>query len=215
MSGSLEGSQILLKDQLTIGYKKGDFLVKDPNIDSPHVQIFRINNEFSIQSSKDLKENILYNKTMVSSLVLQVGLCFQLGSTLFEVEETSQPSYLDTANLFSQKLEELSLSLEDELQSVDILKKAFQIKIERGTQKDEVWNIGYLPRKIGFTDSNLLLLDSHFTDVYFDLILEKDQVTFFTPYKDHILFNYKYLQKTPVKDKDMVIVGSSYLRFYI
>ncbi len=223
MSGTLKGRQISLKDRMTIGQKRGDFLVQDSDIQSPHAQILKIDNQFSIQSVKGLKENILYNKNAVSFLVLHSGASFQLGSTLFQVEnqnlsqinELKGISLFETHKQFSQTLDELSLSLEDEIRPMDILKKTFQVKIEKGTQKDEVWDIGYLPRKIGFTDSQLLLLDSHFKDIWFDLFLEKNKITFYTPYKEYILFNYKHLQKATLKNKDLVIIGSSYLRFYI
>ena len=215
-SGPLKGQQIVLKDQMMIGYKKGDFLVEDREVKSPHAQILKIGDKFSIQSVNDSKDNILCDEVPVSFLILEEGVSFQLGSTLFQVEDpTSSQDSLNIPLLFSQKLGKFSTSLEDELESINILKKTFQIRIEKGTQKGKVWNIGYLPRRIGFTDSHLLLLDSHFKDVYFDLILEKDQITFHTPYKEYVLFNHKHLQKTPVKDKDLIVVRSSYLRIQI
>ena len=210
--GPFKGKSIPLKDKLTVGKQDGDFLIKDEALSSPHVQIIQSDDQFTLHSAKGLKENILCDGIAVSFLVLRSGMSFQLGSTLFQVIE-GEGFNLSTYDIFSQKLDHLAVSLENEERPLNILKKPFQIKIEKGTQSGEVWDVGYLPRKIGFTDSDLLLFDCYFKDVYFDLLLEKNKVYFSTPYKDHILFNYKHLQKTLCKNGDIIIVGSSYLRF--
>ena len=134
ITGPLKGRGIPLRDKLTVGKQNGDLLIEDEKLQSPHVQVIKTDDQFTLQSADGLEENIICDGAAVSLLVLQNGVSFQLGSTWFRIEEGDNFES-STYDVFSQKLDNLSASLEDEDSSLNILKKSFQIKIEKRNSK--------------------------------------------------------------------------------
>ena len=113
---------------------------------------------------------------------------------------------------FLKQLESSVRILKDESRSLNFLKNPIQLQFEQGAQKNTVWNLCYLPRKIGSIDADLPLIDPQAPEISFELFLEKEKVMFFTYHKDIVLLNYQHTQKTPLKDGDLIIIGAVYIR---
>jgi len=234
-SGPLEGKIFRIEENVVLGRSRGGILLRDPKISNPHAQIYKSNNQYML---KDLnsKRGIVYQDKTVSFIILQPGVTFQLGSTTFQVDENSSDIFQDSqekdfssavssgdlpeeggdlkARLVGQ-LESCTEFLKDEDKLLNFLKNPIQLQFEKGVQQDTVWNIAYLPRKIGSVGSDLPLIDPQAPEIGFELFLEKDEIVFFTCHKDIVLLNYQHVQKAPLKNGDLIIVGAAYIRVSI
>jgi len=161
-------------------------------------------------------------------------VAFQLGMTtlqvddepsaLFHLEMDSQEKVLETSShpleggLKTRLIEQLKSSLgilKDESKLLNFLEKPIQLQFEKGVQQSAVWNISYLPRKIGSMDADLPLIDPSAPKVSFELFLEKGKVMFSTDHKYIVLLNYQHIKKAPLKNGDLIVVGASYIRISI
>lgn len=233
-SGPLEGKVFQIEENVILGRSKGGILLEDPKISNPHAQIHRSNDQYIL---KDLnsKRGINYRDKTVSFIILQPGVTFQLGSTTLQVDESSadvfqlgtdsQEKDLSSAVSFGdleeegdlktrlvEQLESYTEILKDESRLLNFLKTPIQLQFEKGVQKNTVWNIAYLPRKIGSIDSDLPLIDPQAPEISFELFLEKEEIVFSTYHKDIVLLNYQHMQKAPLKHGDLIIVGAAYIR---
>lgn len=232
-SGPLEGKTFQVEENIILGRSKGNILLEDPKISNPHAQIHKSNNQYIL---KDLssKRGIHYQDKAVSFIILQPGVAFQLGSTtlqvdeeppaLFQTEESFQEknlssesslSELEEGDLKNKLIEQLESSMEilkDESRLLNFLNKPIQLQFERGVQKNTVWNISYLPRKVGAVDANLPLIDPSAPEICFELFLEKEKVIFSTHHKDIVLLNYQHVQKVFLKHGDLIVIGAAYIR---
>ena len=233
-SGHLEGKVFPIKEHVTLGRSKGNILLEDPKVSNPHAQIHKSNNQYILEDLSS-KRGITYQDRTVSFIVLQPGVVFQLGSTTFQVdeessfqlEENSQEVGFSSISEFSKSdvldKDDVKTKLEEQLEScidllknestlLNFLKKPITLQFEKGVQKNIVWNITYLPRKIGSVNADLPLLDPHAPEISFELFLEKEKIIFSTHHKETVLLNYENVQKKPLKHGDLIIIGATYVR---
>ncbi|MDE0151456.1 MAG: FHA domain-containing protein [Bdellovibrionales bacterium] len=236
-SGPLEGKTFQVEEDMILGRSKGNILLEDPKISNPHAQIHKSDNQYIL---KDLssKRGIYYQDKTVSFIILQPGVVFQLGSTTFQVDEESSSALFrlkegfqeknissetsfneqEDGDLKSKLIEQLESSMEilkDESRLLNFLTKPIQLQFERGVQKNTVWDISYLPRKIGSINADLPLIDPSAPEISFELFLEKEKIIFSTHHKDIVLLNYQHIQKAPLKHGDLIIIGAAYIRVSI
>ncbi len=234
ISGPLKGKVFSVEKNATLGRSKGNILLEDPKVSNPHAQIHKSNNQYIL---KDLssKRGITYQDRIVSFIILQPGVVFQLGSTTLQVDEKSSfqleknsqeedlssvPDFnksdvLDEGDLKSKLEGQLKSSmdlLKDESKLLNFLKRPIRLQFEKGVQKGTIWDILYLPRKVGFIDVDLPLLDPHAPKISFEVFLEKEKIMFFTHHKEIVLLNYQHVQKKCLEHEDLIIIGAAYIR---
>ena len=219
ISGANKGQIIQLSPQLILGRSKGDVLLQDKSISDPHAEIEGYDNQYFL---KDLnsKQGILCNGEKVSHLALKDGLIFRLGSVEFLVQKESDEEKsvsLSKAQVISlneegEFLKDELCNIYDEPKEIQFLDKPIKLKFEKGVQKGLMWEIAYLPRKIGSQDADLPLLYPTLQNVSFKLNLENGKIIFSTDNKDMFLVDYKAEDEVELKDQSLIIIGASYIR---
>ena len=221
-SGPLEGKIFQVEENIILGRSKGNILLEDPKVSNPHAQIHKSNNQYVLKNLSS-KRGIHYQDKTVPLVVLQPGVVFQLGSTVFQVDKgfSEQDFSSDSSvrefkeenkELFIEQLESSLGILKDESKALSFLKNPIKLQFEKGVQKDVCWNISYLPRRIGSMEADLPLIDPHAPEISFEIFLEKEKIIFLTYHKDIVLLNYQHIQKKTLKHGDIIIVGAAYIR---
>ena len=225
-SGPLEGRTFQVEENIILGRSKGNILLEDPKVSNPHAQIHKSNNQYILKNLSS-KRGIHYQDKTVPLVILQPGVIFQLGSTVFQVDEAStkqdfssdssvreftEENQEEMREPFIEQLESSLGILKDESKTLSFLENPIKLQFEKGVQKNVCWNISYLPRRIGSMEADLPLIDPHAPEVSFEIFLEKGKIIFFTHHKDIVLLNYQHTQKKPLKDGDLIIVGAAYIR---
>lgn len=224
-SGPLEGKIFQIEENIILGRSTGNILLKDPKVSNPHAQIHKSNDQYIL---KDLssKRGIYYQDGTVAHLILQPGVAFQLGSTIFQVDEKPSEQHFPSVagqelkgeageDLKTQLIKQLEFSLnvvKDQNRSLNFLKNPICLQFEKGVQKGTCWNVSYLPRKVGSIEADLPLIDPQAPKVSFELFLEKENIMFSTCHTDVVLLNYRQVQKEQLKHGDLIVVGSAYIR---
>lgn len=111
-------------------------------------------------------------------------------------------------------------NLKDQISpSLHFLSKPIHLTFERGLQKDLKWSMNYLPREVGSEDPDLPILDPKISGGCFKILWdsEKNEVCICAQGSNEILLNYQRLEKikTVLKNKDLIILGSTYIRVSI
>ena len=222
ISGAGKGQVIQLSPQLVLGRSKGDVLIQDKSISSPHAEIERYNNQYFL---KDLnsKQGTFCNGERMSHFVLEDGLVFHLGSVQLMVqkegdEENSaslSKAQVVSLNVEGDFLKDELFNVYDEPKEIQFLDKPIKLKFEKGVQKGLVWEISYLPRKIGSQDADLPLIYPTLQNVSFKLNLEGNKIIFSTDNKDMFLVDYKTEDTAELKDQSLIIIGASYIRVFM
>lgn len=225
-SGPLEGKIFQVEENIILGRSKGNVLLEDPKVSNPHAQIHKSNSQYILKNLSS-KRGIHYQDKIVPLVILKPGVIFQLGSTIFQVEEGSSKQNFssdlsvhefkeeneeEVRGLIVEQLESSLGMLKDESKNLSFLENPIKLQFEKGVQKNVCWNISYLPRKIGSIDADLPLIDPHAPEISFEIFLEKEKIIFFTYHKDIVLLNYQHTQKAPLKNKDLIIIGAAYIR---
>ena len=222
ISGANKGQIIQLSPQLVLGRSKGDVLLQDESISDPHAEIERYNNQYFL---KDLnsKRGIFCNGEKLSHFVLEEGLVFHLGSVQLEVQKGSDEensaslskAQVASLNVDGEFLKDELFNVYDEPKEIQFLDKPIKLKFEKGVQKGLVWEISYLPRKIGSQDADLPLIYPTFQNVSFKLNLKDNKIIFSTDNKDMFLVDYNTEDTAELKDQSLIIIGASYIRVFM
>ena len=225
-SGPLEGKIFQVEENIILGRSKGNILLEDPKVSNPHAQIHKSNDQYILKNLSS-KRGIHYQDKTVPLVILQPGVVFQLGSTVFQVDkefseqdfssdssvrEFTEENKGEAGRLLIEQLESSLGILKNESKTLNFLENPIKLQFEKGVQKDVCWNISYLPRRIGSIDADLPLIDPHAPEISFEIFLEKGKIIFFTYHKDIVLLNYQHIQKQPLKHGDTIIVGAAYIR---
>lgn len=222
---------IPVQEGVTLGHSKSDVIIKDPLLSSPHIKVEKMKNIYLLRDLNS-KEGLVLNAKKVQFLILEQGVKCQIGSTTIEVvsnddvtssiekikhkEEVSEIG--DNKTSFAKDIKLLKAEgaqLKNKLSKIHFLKNPIKVSFEQGVQKGQSWKISYLPRKIGSMDADLPLIDPTLDKVSFGLILQKEEPFLQLEEEEKFLVNYKKprRKKIKLKNKDLIIVGTSYMRF--
>lgn len=220
-SGAQTGQVIPISSPLILGREEGDVLISDDSISNPHAEV-EIHEGRRFLKDLESRNGIVCEGEKVSRLVLEEGVVFNLGSVQFIVQNEGEDQ-LDLSHAHAVSLEvNEGRFLEEELDNIsDSAKKLvfldhpIKLKFEKGIQKGVVWNISYLPRKIGSQDADLPLIYPELQNTGFELNLKKNKIIFSTYDQGLFLVNYKPVSEIELKDQDLIITDSSYIRVFI
>ena len=189
-SGPSQGESVLIQEGLTIGRKSQSIELQDSKVSSKHAQIKL--EGVSSYSLHDLgsKNGIWSNGIQIQELVLEPGIQFEIGETLFEVQESEElevqqapilepptlkpkaqkrwnehlASYL-RKNLFNFQTKDLPLTP---------FRPALVLDFLRGPQTETRWVLGYGPRQIGRLSSDFPIFEEKASDICFEIFSSEE-----------------------------------------
>ncbi|MYE07658.1 MAG: FHA domain-containing protein [Oligoflexia bacterium] len=203
LNGPLKGQEFPVKEGLILSRNReeeGEVAIEDPKASNPHAEIVKKKTRFYLQDSNS-KNGTYFNDEINDYFILEPGVKFQIGQTLFQVKAPPPPqkSWME---IVTEELKKLSLK--DQPIKLKPIKPALTLQFQSGVQKGDQWHIHYGPREAGSTSLDLPLLEPQAPDTCFSLEPTKEGVLFKTPYPEKVLLNKKHISKKKLKERDVI-----------
>ncbi|MDE0120088.1 MAG: FHA domain-containing protein [Bdellovibrionales bacterium] len=203
LNGPLRGQEFPVKEGLVLsrsGKEEGEVAIEDPKASNPHAKIVKKKGRFYLQDSES-KNGTFFNDEINDYFILEPGVRFQIGQTLFQVKPPPPPKKF-WPEIVTEELKKLSLK--DQAIKLKPIIPALILTFKSGVQKGDQWHIHYGPREAGSTSLDLPILEPQAPDICFLLKPTKEFVIFKTPYPEKVLLNKKHISKKKLKDGDVI-----------
>ena len=203
INGPLKNQEFPVKEGLILSRsesEEGDIAIEDPKASNPHAEIIKKKGKFYLQD-RDSKNGTSFREEINDCFILEPGVKFQIGQTVFQVKAPPAPQ----KPWFEIVGEELKkLSLKDHPKKLQPIIPALILKFKSGVQKGDIWHLHYGPREAGSASLDLPILEPQAPDICFSLEPEKEVVLFKTLYPEKILLNKKHISKKKLKNGDYI-----------
>lgn len=241
LSGKDKGKLFPLLPFSLIGCgKECDIILNHSSIGDVHAQI-EVQGKQYILKEKNKKNGIIHEGHYVNFIFLEKNMKLKLGEISVEIldrgdiedfsqlvalekqssEKTQyiQKSCSEDSDFLKGFISEKSL-IEDKVKALDFLEKPLLLDFERGTQKGTKWEVYYLPRTVGRQDADLPLLDPQAKSISFKLSLQKNDKSkknevIIKSKQSQLMLNYKSISEVVLKNKDLIVIGSAYIRVHL
>lgn len=211
-SGPLQGESYEISPNMTVGRgDKADISIADPNISFLHAQIQKKDNQFYL-IDKGSKNKIKVDKTKQDSVALQHLLMFQLGNTKIQINDSDYKEPQLQKKNWKQKLYtdlEQEVFVNDNVsENIKALNPSISLSFISGIQTKTKYILGYGPRNIGSSSMDLPIIGENIPENCFSIFLEDQKTVFKTNHTKRVLLNQKPINKSIVKDKDIIYIDN-------
>lgn len=233
VSGPLSGTQFIATEGFRIGRSTAEIALDDAKVSGIHAK-FELNSRGNLVLVDQGSSNgIKVNGSRVRRVAILRGVTFQVGQTTLQVLEIfSDPGAslapeipLDrplSASMKRRKLpwkevlgKDLVKNLKPDAQTtelVSVIVPIIRLEVIRGPQLNQVFTLGYGPRRFGSQVLDSFILEQSCPPVAFELFLQGSSLEFKTEFSKIVLLNNQNLERAPLKNGDQIKIGQTILK---
>lgn len=214
IEGIQKGECFRLADKMTLGRKKADIMIKDPNISTLHAIVLIDDNGIPILVDQGSRNGLIVNESIVQKIALYPGTIFMVGNTEFVVKSLSDEE-IETLfpsktwrELFRDDIEKATLQSfpSDEITAFN---PRVELKFIAGVQTDLSYVLGFGPRTAGFYYSDISLMDPHAPDIAFKISPTKSGAFISNFDINSVFLNGKKFESASLANGDKIQFGES------
>lgn len=215
--GIQKGEKFKVFDKATLGRKRTDMLVKDPNISSLHAKIVYDEAGQPVLVDQNSRNGLILNQQVVRKIPLLPDLEFTVGETHFCVKEISadELEVLFPTKTWKDFISEYINSHPPETypsEEIKIFNPKVQLQFIQGIQTDEIVTIGYGPRNIGFYSLDVALYEGGSPDLAFKLIPSEEGAKILNCSINDVFLNDMKFETSVLISGDRIRVGKTIIK---
>lgn len=175
IEGIQKGEVFKVDNKTSLGRKKCNVVIKDPNVSTFHAMIVFDDKGAPVMVDQNSRNGILYKDKVVRKLPLYSGTKFTIGNTDFITRELSSEEmelYFPTKTWKDLLADEINQSALNTTQPQDL--GPFNPKVElqfiQGVQTDDTKILTYGPRTAGFYSLDIPLHDEEAPELAFKIV---------------------------------------------
>lgn len=215
--GIQKGERFRVVNGATLGRKKADIAIKDPNVSSLHAKIEIAPNQPPIIVDQNSRNGLILNGIVVSKITLQNDTEFIIGDTPFKVFEVTDKelerllptkiweerfsNYLNTHKPIFHKSEKL----------IPFIPK-IELHFMQGLQFEETYLVGYGPRSAGLYSLDLAIHDEACPEQAFKLIPTTEGAKILNCSLDKVFLNDGIFESSILISGDKIKIGDTVIK---
>lgn len=218
LEGIQKGAVFKLVDKLTLGRKKTDVIIKDPNVSTLHASISMDGGGIPTLIDQNSRNGIIVNDAVVRRIVLEPEMKFLIGNTEFQVKEYSEQEmeeFFPTKTWKDLLADEINNSALNTVKPQDEL-APFNPKVElnfiQGVQTDESKILVYGPRTAGFCSLDIALNENTAPDLAFKIVPSLDGARIVNFDLNRVLLNDNVFESAVLVSGDRIKIGESIIK---
>lgn len=217
LEGIQKGQLFKVTDKATLGRKKADMVIRDPNVSTLHASISINSDGVAFLVDQNSRNGLVINDNVVRKIALYPETKFMVGNTEFIVRHFTDDQleeYFPTKtwrDLFADEINNTALNTSP---PEDIL--PFNPKVEllfiQGVQSDESKILTFGPRMAGFCSLDIALNEIDSPEMAFKIIPSKDGATIINFDIGKVMLNDSVFESSVLISGDRIKVGESIIK---
>lgn len=217
LEGIQKGQLFKVVDKATLGRKKADIVIRDPNISTLHASISIDESGLATLIDQNSRNGLLLNETVVRKIPLLSDTKFTIGNTEFIVRILNDD---EMEKLFPTKTwrdflsDEIGKSGLETSAPEEIL--AFNPKVElqfiQGVQTEETKILSFGPRTAGFASLDIALFDQDCPDLAFKITPSPEGAQIINFDIGKVMLNDSVFESSVLISGDRIKVGESIIK---
>ena len=217
LEGIQKGQLFKIKDKATLGRKKADMVIRDPNVSTLHAVIAMDESGIPILIDQNSRNGLIIHDTVVRKIALYPETKFMVGNTEFIVrlfDEKEMEEYFPTKTWRDQLAEEINQNALNTSPPEEI--SPFNPKVElqfiQGVQTDESKVLTFGPRMAGFSSLDIALLDEESPELAFKILPSPDGAKIVNFDLSKVTLNDSVFESSVLISGDRIKVGESIIK---
>lgn len=217
LEGIQKGEVFKLVDKMSLGRKKCDVMIKDPNVSTFHALIVFDDKKLPVLVDQNSRNGLILHDTVVRKITLYPDTPFTIGNTNFIVKDISDE---EMEILFPSKTwrdllaDEINQNALNTMQPQDMA--AFNPKVElqfvQGVQIDESKILTFGPRTAGFWSLDIPLLDQTAPELAFKIVPSPEGAKIVNFDLGKVLLNDSVFESSVLTSGDRIKIGESVIK---
>lgn len=217
LEGIQKGEVFKLVDKMTVGRKKTDVIIKDPNVSTLHATILFDETGLPILVDQNSRNGLVVNDTVVRKVALYPETKFMIGNTEFVVKvftDEQMEHYFPTKTWRDLLADMINQSTLNSIPAQDIA--VFNPKVEllfiQGIQTDESKILTYGPRAAGFWSLDIPLYEQDAPELAFKIVPSPEGARIVNFDLNRVLLNDTVFESQVLISGDRIKIGESIIK---
>lgn len=217
LEGIQKGEVFKLLDNMTLGRKKTDVIIKDPNVSTLHASVSMDESGTAVLIDRNSRNGLILNNTVVRKIILYPNTQFLIGNTEFRVKVFSDEEleeYFPTKTWKELLANEIGQNALNTMSPQDLA--PFNPKIElnftQGIQTDEVKILSFGPRTAGFWSLDISLHEKDAPELAFKVLPTPEGAKIVNFDLTRVLLNDNVFESAILISGDRIKIGESIIK---
>lgn len=217
LEGIQKGQLFKVIDKATLGRKKADMIIKDPNVSTTHAMIMFDDSNIPILVDQNSRNGLIVNDTVVRKLALHPETKFTVGDTDFIVRHFTDEEleeYFPTKTWRDFLADEINRNTLRTLPAEEVV--PFNPKVElqfiQGIQTDESKILTFGPRIAGFNSLDIALYEEEGPEMAFKILPTSGGAKIINFDLNRVLLNDTVFESSVLISGDRITIGESIIK---
>lgn len=217
LEGIQKGEVFKLADKSTLGRKKADITIKDPNVSTLHAIVMFDENGIPVLVDQNSRNGLIVNDTVVRKVALYPETKFMVGNTEFIVKVFSDAEMEDHfptktwRDLLADEINQSALNTEPP-QELSAFNPKVELQFVQGIQTDESRILTFGPRTAGFWSLDISLYEMEAPELAFKIIPSPEGARIVNFDLNRVLLNDNVFESQVLVSGDRIKIGESIIK---
>jgi pSer/pThr/pTyr-binding forkhead associated (FHA) protein len=210
IEGPFEGKRVSIVEKSNLGRGEVEISIPDPKLSGSHAFF-----DFNPAEGWFIVDNQSRNGVWVNGhkeikAILKDGDIIQLGSSKIICRFLGSEEPI-ASNEFMQWFQNLIKKTKNDVNPMMEIKPEIRLKVIRGVQFGESWEIFYGPRRAGLNNLDICLFDEKAPEESFEVLVKGKYAYFQTKHESIVLLNNQSIKNKQLSPGDIISIGESQL----
>lgn len=217
LEGIQKGQLFKIADKMTLGRKKADIVVRDPNVSTLHAIVSIGEDGVPVLTDQNSRNGLIINESVVRQIFLYPDTQFMIGNTEFAVRAFSDDEmeeYFPTKTWRDFLADEINQSALNTSPPEEIL--VFNPKVElqfiQGVQTDESKILTFGPRTAGFSSLDIALYEQDSPEAAFKIMPTPEGAMIVNFDLSKVMLNDSVFESSVLISGDRIKIGESVIK---
>ncbi len=217
LEGIQKGQLFKITDQATLGRKKCDMVIRDPNVSTLHAVVSYGADGIPILTDQNSRNGLIVNDSVVRQISLYPGTQFTVGNTDFIVRafnDYEMEEYFPTKTWRDFLADEINQNALGTSPPEEII--PFNPKVElqfiQGVQTDETKVLTFGPRVAGFSSLDIALYEEDSPEMAFKILPSTNGAKIVNFDLAKVLLNDAVFESSTLISGDRIKIGESIIK---
>ena len=207
INGPFAGKKLVITHSTSLGRTSADIVLNDPKLSGTHVFFDLKDSGWQIRDQNSTN-GIWINGHKETHCSIENEDLLTLGSSEIKCL-LLKSEFLEFSDKFQKWTQSLTKKIKNLRNDYKEIKPEIQLKVIKGSQYKQFWNIFYAPRYAGKNHSDICLYDEKAPKNAFRIISKNKYPYFFTENKEIVKINNKSLKLQQLQPGDIISFGQS------